>query len=82
MGIDETRDSAELARLKIAQLDDTGPLGSYYREAAFELFDVRDVTARRLKTSWARRLSNNPHRNVVEWTARAFQALEPEGPIL
>lgn len=78
LGVDPSRDKAELARLQLPELslnyiDST--LSRNYREAGFEIIERRILNPaewREIETSWAKRLRGNTNRLGIYLGARAL----------
>jgi len=78
VSLDEIKDRREIERLNLPALSTEyvgGELRETYRAAGFALVEHGAITrtARRIESSWGRRLRNNPRRSIFYLRARAIE---------
>ncbi len=75
IGLDAVKDRTEIERLELPEAVEATPaLGSYYTRAGFRLIEVEKMPtgdAAKFRTSWAKRLAQNPNRQIIRLTAVA-----------
>lgn len=82
IGLDTGRDQTEIERLELPSLSAAytkSVLAARYKDSGFRIVVTDNVAswdALEFRTSWAKRLKENPHRSFIRIVARAVEIIE------